>query len=432
MRSATVIGLQWGDEGKGKVIDAFASEADVVVRYQGGGNAGHTVIAKGVKYVFHHVPTGILYPKVTCVVGNGTVLDVGALQTELAELTKQGVDLSNLRLSSRAHVVMPYHRALDEAREQARGGTGQIGTTKRGIGPCYADKASRTGIRLADLYDPQRFAERLRRNLDEKNAILVHLFRRPPLAFEPIREACLDAAEALRPYVCDTARVAQDALAAGKRVMFEGAQGIMLDLDHGTYPFVTSSSASSAGVSSGAGVPPAAAGKVVGVAKAYTTRVGSGPFPTELLGEPGDRLRELGKEYGATTGRPRRCGWLDLVQLGEAVRLTGCAGIVLTKLDTLAGFGPLKVAVAYERGGKRHEGFPADEGGWEELTPVYEELPAIAADPGLLGATEEAQLPGEAREYVAFIERRLGVPVSVVSTGPQREALIRRSDVLGF
>ncbi len=430
MRSATVIGLQWGDEGKGKVIDAFASEADCVVRYQGGGNAGHTVIAKGIKYVFHHVPTGILYPGVVCAIGNGTVLDVVALEAELEELRRQGIDLNNLRISNRAHVVMPYHRALDEARELAKGGTAPIGTTKRGIGPCYADKASRTGIRLADLYDTERFADRLRKNLDEKNAILVHLFRRPPLAFEPIKAACLKAAESLRPYVCDTAHVAQEALNAGKRVMFEGAQGIMLDLDHGTYPFVTSSSASSAGVSPGAGVPPAAAGKVVGVAKAYTTRVGSGPFPTELLGEPGDRLRELGKEYGATTGRPRRCGWLDLVQLREAVRLTGCSGIVLTKIDTLAGYGPLKVCVAYELDGKRFDGFPADEGGWERLKPIYEELPAIPGD--FMGATEESQLPQEARDYVRFIEDQLGVKLDVVSTGPQREALIRRGNVLGF
>jgi adenylosuccinate synthase len=432
MRSATIIGLQWGDEGKGKVIDAFSGEADVVVRYQGGGNAGHTVIANGVKYVFHHVPTGILYPGVTCVIGNGTVVDLSSMKSELAELREQKIDFKALRISSRAHVVMPYHRALDEAREVSRGEDGKIGTTKRGIGPCYADKASRTGIRIADLYDTSRFAERLRRNLDEKNAILVHLYRRPPLAFEPLREACLEVAELIRPYVCDTARVVQDALDQGKRVLFEGAQGIMLDLDHGTYPFVTSSSASSAGVGPGAGVPPAAAGRVLGVTKAYTTRVGSGPFPTELHGAQGDHLRELGKEYGATTGRPRRCGWLDLVQLKEAVRLTGVTGIVLTKLDTLAGFGPLQVCVAYERDGKRVDCTPADEEGWATLKPVYEAMPGIPATPAFMGASSEAALPREAKDYVAFIEKRLGVPVTVISTGPQREAMIRRGDVLGF
>jgi adenylosuccinate synthase len=286
-KSATIIGLQWGDEGKGKVLDAVGGMADVVVRYQGGGNAGHTVVAKGKKYVFHLVPTGILYGDATCVIGNGTVVDVVALVGELEELTAQGVSLKNLVVSQRAHVVLPYHQALDEAREQGRGEDGKIGTTKRGIGPCYADKASRTGLRVGDLYDAVRFPEQLRRNLDEKNAILVHLYRRQPLSYEQIFEATAAAAKALRPHVADAEPLVQRALLQGKRVLFEGAQGIMLDLDHGTYPYVTSSSASSAGVGPGAGVPPAAAGRVVGVSKAYTTRVGSGPFPTELLGPEG-------------------------------------------------------------------------------------------------------------------------------------------------
>ncbi len=428
-RTATIVGLQWGDEGKGKILDGLAGEAEVVVRYQGGGNAGHTVIVDGTKYVFHHVPTGILYPGVLCAIGNGTVVDVPALEVELDELRGQGVDLSGLRISSRAHCVLPYHRALDEAREQARGSAG-IGTTKRGIGPCYADKASRTGIRVADLFDPPRFAELLRRNLDEKNAILVHLYRTKPLEFEPLLDEYRRAADAIAPYVDDTAALVQAALAQDKRVLFEGAQGVMLDLDHGTYPFVTSSSASSAGVAAGAGVAPDAAGRVLGVSKAYTTRVGSGPFPTELHGEPGERLRALGREYGATTGRPRRCGWLDLVQLGHAVRLTGTRALVLTKLDTLSGYGPLKVAVAYERGGRRIDTLPADARGWEELTPVYEELPGWEGD--LVGTTDEAKLPPTARDYVRFVEERLGIPAVLVSTGPDRRALIQRGEVTGF
>ena len=425
MSSATIIGLQWGDEGKGKVLDALAERADVVARYQGGGNAGHTVIVKGTKHVFHHVPTGVLYPQVTCVIGNGTVLDVVALQAELREIGERGTSLDRLRISDRAHIVFPYHRALDEAREASRGESGKLGTTKRGIGPCYADKASRTGIRVADLYDKARFAEKLRRNLDEKNAILCHLFRRPPLQFEPIHEQTLAAAEAIRPYVAETVTLLQEALAAGKRVLFEGAQGVMLDLDHGTYPWVTSSSASAAGAPSGAGVPPSALGRVLGVAKAYTTRVGSGPFPTEMTGAEGDRLRELGREYGATTGRPRRTGWLDLVQLRWAIGLTGTQGVVLTKLDTLAGFGALKVATGYQVRGQPCAVPPADEASWDHLEPVYESLPPIPAG-SVAGARKWEELPAEARGYVEEVERRLGVPVVCISTGAERSEMIRR------
>jgi adenylosuccinate synthase len=420
--SATIVGLQWGDEGKGKVLDALAGEADMVVRYQGGGNAGHTVIVDGVKYVFHLVPTGVLHPGVVCVIGNGTVIDPVALRGELDRLHQAGHKVE-LRISDRAHLVLPYHQELDTAREEARS-KGTIGTTKRGIGPCYADKASRTGIRVADLFDGS-FEERLKRNLEEKNAILCHLYRRPPLPYEPIRDACLKAAEALEPHVADTGGLIQEALAAGKRVLFEGAQGAMLDLDHGTYPFVTSSSASPAGVPAGAGVPPSAVGQVLGVAKAYTTRVGAGPFPTELHDEPGERLRQLGHEFGATTGRPRRCGWLDLVQLEAAIRLGGVNGLVLTKLDTLAGYGPLRVAVAYERGGQRLTRPPAT--GYDEVTPIYEDLPALPDDGSIPGADSYEALPEPAREYVEFVERRLGVPVVCISTGPERRALLRRS-----
>jgi len=425
--SATIVGLQWGDEGKGKVLDALAKQVRCVVRYQGGGNAGHTVIVGEEKFVFHHVPTGILYPGVKCVIGNGTVIDVEVLTGELSAARERGVDLSGLVISNRAHVVLPYHRALDDAREQARSKDNKIGTTKRGIGPCYADKASRTGIRVADLYEPDTFAKRLRRNLDEKNAILHHLFGQAPLSYDEIYTRTLAAAESIRPYVGDGGQVARTALDAGAPVLFEGAQGVMLDLDHGTYPYVTSSSASSAGVASGAGVPPAAVGTVLGICKAYTTRVGSGPFPTELLDEQGERLRQLGHEFGATTGRPRRCGWLDLVQLRYACALTGAKRICLTKLDTLGGFGPLKVCVGYERGGQRVNTLPADGAGWDTLTPVYEELPGFDGDE-LLGATSPEQLPAAALDYVRFIEEQLGVKVSYISTGPQRSALVHMDE----
>ncbi|MGE0712374.1 MAG: adenylosuccinate synthase [Planctomycetota bacterium] len=425
-RTATITGLQWGDEGKGKVIDALAAQAEMVVRYQGGGNAGHTVIAEGKKRVFHLVPTGILYPGVTCVIGNGAVVDLPALRHEIDGLAAQGIDLSSLRLSSRAHVVFPYHKSLDEARESLRPGDQKIGTTKRGIGPCYADKAARTGIRVADLYQPQSFGDRLRRALDEKNAVLTHLFRFPALEFAPIRDAYLQAADALRPYVCDTTPLVHDALDAGKKILFEGAQGVMLDIDHGTYPFVTSSSASSGGVAAGAGAPPAAVGQVLGIAKAYTTRVGSGPFPSELHGEAGDRLREQGQEYGATTGRPRRCGWLDLVQLRYAVRLTGTTGVVLTKLDTLAGLGPVQVVRGYRRGGQALAGPPAHEAEWAGIELETETLAEIPAGFDYAACRRFEDLPGAAQDYVRYVEQALGVPVSMVSTGPAREALIQR------
>ena len=392
MPSATIVGLQWGDEGKGKILDVLASNADLVARFQGGGNAGHTVVAGGTKYVFHLIPTGILHPDVTCVIGNGAVIDVVALQQEIQGLEELNVSLRGLKVASRAHVVFPYHKALDEAREIARTGADKIGTTKRGIGPCYADKASRTGIRIADLFDPKRFGERLRRALDEKNAVLTQLFRRAPLEFEPILRESLAAAAVLR-------------------------------------PFVTSSNTWAAGVSAGAGVPPKAVGRVLGITKAYTTRVGAGPFPTELSGEPGDRLREKGHEFGATTGRPRRCGWLDLPQLRYAVRLCGVDGIVLTKLDTLSGYGPLQVCVGYELAGEPIRTPPADADDWGSLRCSYEELTGIPADVDWSSIRSYDAFPAEAKAYVSYIEERLGVPVSMISIGPEREAIVQREDI---
>ena len=422
MPSATVIGLQWGDEGKGKVIDALAREAQLVVRYQGGANAGHTVHADGKKYIFHLVPTGVLWPGVRSVIGPGVVVDAPALVGEIEELAAQKVDvMKTLLVSDRAHVVFPYHKALDEARE-GRGG-GKIGTTKRGIGPCYSDKSSRIGIRIVDLYDDQRFGELLRRNLDEKNAILKHLYGRAPLEFDPIREQYAEAATRLRSIVGDGPALVQQALAKGERVLFEGAQGAMLDLDHGTYPYVTSSSTLTDGVSAGAGVPPTASGRSLGVLKAYTTRVGEGPFPTEIPGEQGQKLREAGGEYGATTGRPRRTGWLDLVQLHYAVELSGTQALVLTKLDVLAGMGPLKVCVAYECRGKRIDRVPADIQMLEECRPVYEELPGFE---GPIDKSSFEKFPENAKRYIDYVEKKLGVSMSYISTGPERDAFIRR------
>lgn len=425
MPGATVIGLQWGDEGKGKVIDALAREAQLVVRYQGGANAGHTVHANGKKYVFHLIPVGVLWPGVRSVIGPGVVIDAPALVAEIDEVKSHGIDASKaLVVSDRAHVVFPYHKALDEAREGSRGKDGgRIGTTKRGIGPCYSDKASRIGIRVVDLYDDKRFGELLRRNLDEKNAILKHLYGRAPLEFDPIREQYAEAATRLRGFVQDGPAVVQEALAKGQRVLFEGAQGAMLDLDHGTYPFVTSSSTLTDGVAAGAGVPPASAGRTLGVIKAYTTRVGEGPFPSEIPGEHGQKLREAGGEYGATTGRPRRTGWLDLVQLRHAISLSGTHGLVLTKLDVLAGMGPIKVCTAYECRGKKVDRIPADVNMLEECTPILEELPGFD---GALDKVSYERFPANAKSYIAYIEKQLGVPVDFISTGPERDAFIQR------
>lgn len=421
-KTATIVGLQWGDEGKGKVIDHLAAKAEMVVRYQGGGNAGHTVIADGKKHVFHLVPTGILYPEVACVIGNGTVVDLQTLAGEIASLKEQEIPTGGLKLSDRAHVVFPYHKALDEAREAKRSGDDKIGTTKRGIGPCYADKASRTGIRVADLYHPERFAERLRHVLDEKNAVLTHLYQRPPLDYASIYEAYLELAEVMRPYVADTGALINQALRGGQRVLFEGAQGVMLDLDHGTYPYVTSSSASSAGASAGSGVGPGVLHTVLGIAKAYTTRVGGGPFPSELTCERGEALRQKGHEFGATTGRPRRCGWLDLVQLRYGAEIAGVTGIVLTKLDTLAGVGDLEVVTAYRWGGETRDRPPAHETDWEQTEVVTEKVAGMPGDFDYNGARTREELPQEARDYLQLIEDRTGVPIVAISTGPEREA----------
>jgi adenylosuccinate synthase len=408
MRNTTIIGCQWGDEGKGKVLDVLAPDFDYVVRYQGGANAGHTVIVEDEKYVFHLIPSGILYDHITCVIGNGTVIDILTLCKEIETLFERGIDIAGrLKISNHAHVVMPYHKLLDEAREEAKG-TKKIGTTKRGIGPCYADKVARVGIRIEDLYDEERFEVLLRRNLIEKNAVLER-YGKKTQDYENIRKAYIMAAALIRSCVTDTQTLLQRAHKAGKRILFEGAQGVMLDIDHGTYPYVTSSNTGAGNVANGAGLPSEATGRILGIVKAYTTRVGEGPFPTEQLSSVGEFLQKEGKEFGATTGRPRRCGWLDLVQLKYAVELSGAKDIVLTKLDVLGGLGWIKAAINYGRAG------------WEDSSPQYASFKGFDK----LSGNAWKELPLEAKQYINYIEDFLGVRVLYVSVGPERNALIK-------
>jgi adenylosuccinate synthase len=423
MPGIAITGLQWGDEGKGKVIDALASEADMVVRFQGGANAGHTVWVEGQKYVLHLVPSGVLYPNKTCVIGSGVVVDLESFVEELDGLKAQGIDTSRIFLSDRAHIVFPFHKRLDEAREGAAKDAA-IGTTKRGIGPCYADKVSRIGLRVIELYDEKTFRLRLERLVKEKNAVLEHVYGAEPMAFDPIFERSLELAKRIKDQVCDTGLMLQQAIRRRERILFEGAQGVMLDVDHGTYPYVTSSSSSINGVSAGAGVPFTAVDSAIGVLKAYCTRVGDGPFPTEIHGEDGDALREAGGEYGATTGRPRRCGHLDLLQIRYAVNLCGVRGLALTKLDVLRGRKELKVCVAYKHGNELLTDFPSDTALLERCEPVYRSLPGFDVD--ISNASGLQDMPAELRRYLDVIEANAGVPVILLSTGPQRSQLLHR------
>jgi len=417
-----VIGVQWGDEGKGKIVDWLAERSDVVVRYQGGGNAGHTVVVRGQKFVLHLIPSGILHPGRLNVIGNGVVLDPEQLLAEVDELRGKGVAVGrNLAVSNRAHLVMPYHKLLDRLGEEGQG-EAKIGTTNRGIGPCYADKAARIGIRVGDLYHPSYFRERLARALAEKNRILRALYGHPPLRAEAIAERYLAWARRMRPFVADTVELLNAQAARGKRILFEGAQGTLLDLDFGTYPFVTSSNADACGVSAGTGLPPKRIGCVLGVVKAYTTRVGSGPFPTELTGPEGDRLRERGGEYGATTGRPRRCGWFDAVAVRHAVLVNGIDAFAVTKLDVLDDLAEIPVCTAYRVRGRRLTTFPAD------IRTLAEAKPVLTSHPGwrtsIRGARRYRDLPVAARRYLESLTRQLGVRLEMVSVGKDREETI--------
>jgi adenylosuccinate synthase len=422
-KTRCVIGVQWGDEGKGKIVDILSSDADYVVRFQGGGNAGHTVVVGDQKFVLHLIPSGILQKKSRCVIGNGVVVDLVELLNEVQHLRDRNIPVDKkLIISDRAHVVMPYHKFLDKLSDV---GKGRIGTTQRGIGPCYSDKAARKGLRVADLYNPKLFRERVLQFTKEKNQILKALYGGAPLDPERILKEYRGYARKIKPFVLDTVPYVNDAIDRGDRVLFEGAQGSMLDLDFGTYPYVTSSNSDACGISSGTGVPPKHIRTVIGVAKAYCTRVGRGPFPTELKGAAGNRLRKLGGEFGATTGRPRRCGWFDGVASRHAVRINGIDELAVTKLDVLNAMDEICIATGYQLNGKNVQNVPTDTTQLERIKPVYRTFPGWKKD--LSGIRKFSDLPKKARTYLEFLEKYLKVRITLVSIGRERgETIIRR------
>jgi adenylosuccinate synthase len=417
-----IVGAQWGDEGKGKLTDLLAERADAVVRFQGGNNAGHTIIRDGDEFRFHLVPSGILYPGKTCMIGNGVVIDPRVLTDELDELRRRRIDVSGLRISANAHLIMPYHVLLDTAGETKLGSL-SIGTTRRGIGPCYADKAARLGIRVQDLLDAKILRKKIMAAMEPKAHSLRPFAKEPALDLHAMTEEYLTYGHRLEPHIADTARLCWEALDSGRTVLFEGAQGTLLDLDHGTYPFVTSSNPVAGAACVGAGVGPGDIDEVWGVAKAYATRVGAGPFPSELDDEVGRRLLERGHEYGTTTGRQRRCGWLDLVALRYAVRLNGMTALAVTKLDVLGGIDPLRVAVRYRHPeGAVFDEFPYHQSILHTAEADYEELPGFEADLG--ECRREGDLPREALDYLSFVSDYVGVPVRVVGVGPGRDQVV--------
>ncbi|MEY2589484.1 MAG: adenylosuccinate synthase [Acidimicrobiaceae bacterium] len=419
MPATVVVGTQWGDEGKGRFTDLFAKEMHVVVRYQGGHNAGHTLVVEGESFALQLVPSGVLYDHITPVIGNGVVVDPQVLLDEIDLLTRRGVDCSRLKVSSNAHLILPYHQELDRVTERYLG-RNKLGTTRRGIGPAYADKATRVGLRVQDLFDRKIFEQKLDVALKEKNAVLAKVFNQLPLDRDEILHRYLDElAPAIKPYVCDTVRFVHEALEADQHVLLEGAQATFLDLDHGTYPFVTSSNPVAGGACTGAGVGPCYIDKVVGVAKAYITRVGSGPFPTELTDEVGDLLVDRGHEFGTNTGRRRRPGWFDAVMLRHAVRLNSLSELAVTKLDVLDAFDTLKVCVAYDLDGERIVDYPDNQTVLHKITPIYEELPGWRTD--LSSFTEAHEVPAAAKDYVAFLAEVVGVPIHLVGVGPGRD-----------
>jgi adenylosuccinate synthase len=431
MPSVCVFGAQWGDEGKGKIIDRMARDAEVVVRYQGGANAGHTVVVGGQKYVLHLVPSGILHAGKINMIGAGVAVDPLALLGEIDELAVRGVAIGsgNLRVAANAHVIFEHHKRIDQAGERWRG-EGRIGTTGRGIGPCYADKASRTGLRVAELLDPARCRERLRAALAEKNAVLTQVHGEAPLDLESSLARYSSLGQRLRVHVGDTGAELRALWREGRRILFEGAQGAMLDLDHGTYPYVTSSNTGANGVASGAGVPPRAVERVIGIAKAYCTRVGEGPFPSEEKGELGAKIREQGNEYGATTGRPRRCGWLDLVALRYALDLSGADGWIMTNLDVLSGFDGVQVATGYRVGGQVQREFTSDLPALESLEVEWKRFPGWREPIDHVRRFED--LPEATRRYVEWVERESGVPIVMLSVGPERDQIIPRGEAEFF
>ena len=425
MSATIVVGTQWGDEGKGKFTDLFAKEMSMVVRYQGGHNAGHTLVVDGESFALQLVPSGVLYDHIVPVIGNGVVVDPVVLLAEIDMLTAKGVDCSRLKVSGNAPLILPYHQEIDRLTERYLG-KNKLGTTKRGIGPTYADKAMRVGIRVQDLLDPKIFREKLEAVLDEKNQVLTRVYNRLPFDVGEMADTYLgEVRDRMMPYVADTVGMVHEALEAGENVLFEGAQATFLDLDHGTYPFVTSSSPTAGGACAGAGVGPRHIDRVVGIAKAYITRVGAGPFPSELFDEVGDHLVDVGHEFGTNTGRRRRPGWFDAVMMRQAVRINSLSEIALTKLDVLDQLDEVSVCVAYDVEGVRHETLPYHQSDLHHAKPIYETLPGWKTD--LTGVREPGDLPVEARNYLAFLEEQVGCPVSLVGVGPGREQFVHRN-----
>jgi len=426
MFNVVIVGTQWGDEGKGKIVDIYAERADLVVRYQGGHNAGHTVVIGDDKFILHLIPSGILHKGKKCFIGNGVVISPEALVREMDNLRDKGIDTAGrLFVSLQAHVIMPYHVTLDLAREERKGARA-IGTTGRGIGPAYEDKVARSGIRICDLLNPDVFREKLNNALDYKNFILTRYFGKEPFEEGEVFESTLMLVERFREQVANTPVMIQDAVGSGEKVLFEGAQGSHLDVDHGTYPFVTSSSTVSGGACSGSGIGPGSIDAVIGITKAYTTRVGGGPFPSELTDEMGESIRERGGEYGATTGRPRRCGWFDAVVLKQSARMNGLTGLVITKLDVLDGIDPIRVCVGYTGRGCEYDVVPPGLKELENCRPVYEEHPGW--DLPTAGCRSWEELPDEARSYIRRLEELAGVPIAMISTGQERSEYIELAD----
>ncbi|GHS89990.1 adenylosuccinate synthetase [Synergistales bacterium] len=417
-----LFGAQWGDEGKGKVVDMFGSEVDIFVRYQGGANAGHTVIVEGKKIIFKLLPSGMLYPGKVCMIGNGVVLDPEQFLKELRELGERGYERARLVVSPHAHVVMPYHKTLDKAQESHRSKEHKIGTTGRGIGPCYVDKYARNGLRVEDLLDADSLRKKVADALEEKNHILTKLYGENPIPFDEIYEPARDWGKAMAPYVGDTTDLLLKAVDEGKHILLEGAQGTLLDIDHGTYPYVTSSSTTTAGGFTGTGLPINSLTRVIAVVKAYTTRVGEGPMPTEDKGELGESLRQKGGEFGAVTGRARRCGWLDMVALRYALRLNGADVIALTKLDVLSDMDEIKVCTSYDVGGKKTDAFNTNVDFLEEAKPLYETLPGWKGDISHCESLDS--LPPTARDYIHYIEKATGVSVALIGVGADRNQTI--------